>query len=230
MNFIWDTVANRMFSITPSLLEPMVSARIIDINPLALQWWEARLSCPSEILEFNQYPHFEGLAPAPATILWALPPTHCLEESAWMVHLLKMREICHHYLIFATFGITTRDTLKSLLGWDMPMAVQDLHILGDQLHKAGWQRPMVQSQKLIIKYQSTRQLVKDLMGLSVGPYHPLIQDTSLVPKEIKHQKLKDPVELEINIALAYNSSDSQVQYELDDTSVAIPLSQIKKRD
>ena len=227
MNFIWEAIALRLFVITKTLIEPIECVNVIDYQPEALRWWQSRISQPCHGVPYQTYPQLQNLSPSRSTFIWVLPPAQYFADETWLALLQSIRAVCQHYFIFATFGVDSQSQLEKALGIEAKMHVPDLHTIGDQLVQAGWQRPMVQSQRLSINYHKSKTLWEDLVGLGTASQHPLFYLPDALPT-FKNQVLKQPIDFEINIALCFNHPKKQAGISHPDGSYSIALEQMFK--
>ena len=87
---------------------------------------------------------------------------------------------------------------------------------------------MLQEQALPVAYQHYATLYNDWCELGDVAYHPLwSQQPQLGPLS---EKPSAPIELALTLGLAFNGQNHTIQQQLDDGSIAIPVSAFKKKD
>lgn len=229
MNFLWQTMAKRLSDLAQLLGPKHWNVLILDADlPVAQTWWQDQLQQPCVGIEVRDLHDLDQL-PSKAfdLIIWTLPPIKLLDPKIAPAIWLKLRLCCKGFMLFATPGPKTIPMLNQIFSVNLPPLARDLHDIGDDLVRAGWQRPMLQEQHVSIAYNHYETLFEDWCVLGREGSHPLWLNA---PKsKALATKPNEPVNLDLTLGLVYNGQDHTIQQQLDDGSIAIPVTALKKK-
>jgi SAM-dependent methyltransferase len=116
-------------------------------------------------------------------------------------------------LILTMLGL---DTLQECRDLKLIPALHDMHNIGDLLTQAGWSDPVLDVERVEVKYQDSQKLLKDLQLSGMIAQEQVDLQVESVTYEIIH-------------ALAWNPDLSNT-YSADETGeVRIPLSHLRRK-
>ena len=229
MEFLWRIMAERLYDLSQLLGPKQLNVLIMDAHLKEAQaWWQDKLQQPCAGIEVRALHDLDQLPEKQYDlIIWTLPPIKLLDPKMAPAIWLKLRLCCKGFMLFVTPGPKTTVALNRIFSTQMAGLARDLHDIGDDLVRAGWQRPMLQEQTLSIAYNHYETLFEDWRVLGDDDHHPLWIHAPHITTPVT--KVNDPIDLDLTLGLVYNGQDHTIQQQLDDGAIAIPLAALRKK-
>jgi malonyl-CoA O-methyltransferase len=143
------------------VVEIRASRAQVAINSIAKPWWKRWRGKPASVVD--------GLPEGRMQMVWANMALHMAADPQALIAGWHEKLAVDGFLMFSCLGPDSLRELRALyraLGWPPPAHdFTDMHDWGDMLVHAGFAEPVMDMERVVLTYETPRQLIEELRGL-----------------------------------------------------------------